>query len=150
MSKSAPGRPWFFKSFVAVSGIALVFLIIWARSLKEESAPELTFQTDAATRRNLDAGVEEIPHIGDAEILKRQQLRYCLSEGIRLEAASRQANRQNQDHARRLSQMSADHGARCAGFRYKVKRGKSDLEQAQAEVESRRAELETAGRSRFQ
>ena len=150
MNKSThPPLSKFLKWFLILSAPIFAALVIWAMSIKEESTPELTFATDASTSQSLNGEFEQIPHIGTQEILKVPQIIYCLAEAIRLEAASGQKNPKNQDHTRRFNQMTADYQARCSSFKYKSKGGKSDLDSAKATVESRRTELEVAGRSRF-
>jgi hypothetical protein len=116
---------------------------------KVSNEPVLTFVTDSATQRNLSGGVERVPPMGTSEVLSKPEIRYCLSESTRLDAAAVHAKAENADHTRLIAQMRADFQGRCGSFKYKVKRGNSDLESVSKEVERLRNDLYAAGSSRF-
>jgi len=88
---------------------------------------------------------EERPPAGTNNVLTSAQLRYCVAEKIRLDAAEGAINNYNQAHVDRFNEMVADYNGRCGQFRYRS----GALESARAEVERFRGALEADGRARF-
>ena len=89
--------------------------------------------------------IEDKPPIGTNHVLGVAQIRYCLSENIRLEAAKGALNNYMETDVDRFNAMVADYNSRCSEFRYR----RGTLESAQSEVERNRRALEAEGRSRF-
>ncbi len=88
---------------------------------------------------------EETPPGGSNNVLTSAQLRYCIAEDIRLEAAKGVINNFNDAHVERFNAMASDYNSRCGQFRYRS----GSLEAARADVESYRTSLEADGRARF-
>jgi hypothetical protein len=88
---------------------------------------------------------EERPPIGTYHTLNQAQLRYCLAEKIRMDAAERILNNYIQLDVDRYNGMVSDFNSRCGQFRYR----RGSLESARADVERFRVLLEAEGRSRF-
>ncbi len=88
---------------------------------------------------------EERPPVGTNNVLTSAQLRYCVAEKIRLDAAEGAISNYNETHIDRFNEMVADYNGRCGQFRYRS----GALEGARAEVERFRGALEADGRARF-
>ena len=89
--------------------------------------------------------IEDKPPVGTNYVLSISQIRYCLSDQIRLEAAKGVLNSYVKSDVDRFNAMIADYNSRCGEFRY----SRGSLESARFEVEQNRKVLETEGRSRF-
>jgi hypothetical protein len=88
--------------------------------------------------------MEQLPPIGPDRVLEAAQIRYCLSEDIRLEAARNVANADTD--VDRFNSMINDYNSRCASYRYR----RQVYESVQREVQSNRASLQAEGVARFQ
>ena len=89
---------------------------------------------------------EEVqPPVGQNLVLSMPQIRFCLAEDIRMEAAKSALNGYSDEDVDRFNAMVSDYNSRCGSFRYRS----GALESARRDVESHRGELQTEGRSRF-
>jgi hypothetical protein len=88
---------------------------------------------------------EILPPVGSSLTLSRDQIRYCLSEDIRLEAARAAVDSYSQFDVSRFNSMITDYNNRCSNFRYR----QGSLESVRVEVEANRYQLQTAGAARF-
>jgi hypothetical protein len=88
--------------------------------------------------------IEQLPPIGPDRVLDAAQIRYCLSEDIRLEAAREVVNADAD--VNRFNSMINDFNTRCANYRYR----RQVFESVQREVQSNRASLQAEGVARFQ
>ncbi|WP_265706358.1 peptidoglycan-binding domain-containing protein, partial [Verminephrobacter aporrectodeae] len=86
-----------------------------------------------------------MPPVGTNNVLTSEQLRYCVAEEIRLNAAKEVTNNYNDSDVDRFNGIVADYNSRCGQSRYRS----GSLEGARAEVERYRAVLEADGRARF-
>ncbi len=98
-------------------------------------------QLDGRTNRP----AEEIPPVGTKLVLGPAQIRYCLSEDIRIEAARTALNNYLESDVDRFNAMIGDYNSRCSDFRYRS----GSLESAKTLVERNRPTLEAEGRARF-
>lgn len=89
--------------------------------------------------------LEEQPSVGTNNVLGPAQIRYCLAEDIRLEAAKGALNNYIGSDVDRFNAMVADYNGRCGQFRYR----RGALESARAEIEGIRSLLQIEGRNRF-
>lgn len=154
-----------------VHGIVLIALIagfgalaVWGSKLETPAPPPTTNEqppsqapepsapavVEAAVPPAPDAGtptgsVEEQPPVGRNMVLTANQIRYCLSEGIRIGAARSHVNTYNGSDVDRFNAMVADYNSRCSSFRYQS----SDLERVRSEVEVDRTRLTQEGAARF-
>ncbi len=85
------------------------------------------------------------PPVGNGITLSPNQIRYCLSENIRIDGAQGVLNRYNDSAINRYNNMIADYNSRCSNFRYR----QGSLESVRAGVEANRARLLTEGAARF-
>lgn len=78
--------------------------------------------------------------------LSSSEIRYCVSEDIRIGAAKSVVNAYVEWEVDRFNQMVSDYNARCGMYQY----SRGTLESVRSSVEKRRAELEAEGRARIQ
>lgn len=88
---------------------------------------------------------ETEPPVGQALVLSRDQIRYCLAEDIRLDGARSALNNYSDYDVDRFNMMVADFNSRCGNFRYRT----GALEGARREIEPYQSLLLSEGRSRF-
>jgi hypothetical protein len=84
-----------------------------------------------------------MPPLGADRVLGAAQIRYCLSEDIRLEAA-RDAVSVDAD-VDRFNAMIEDYNTRCSNYRYR----REVFESVQRQVQANRMALQTEGIARF-
>lgn len=89
--------------------------------------------------------IESLPPVGTGILLSEDQIRYCLAEGIRLDAARGAVNQYNQSDISRFNGMISDYNSRCSQFRYR----QGSLESVRAQVEAERFQLQSEGAARF-
>ena len=88
---------------------------------------------------------EDKPPIGSSLVLSTAQIRYCLAEDIRMEAAKAVVNSYSDGDVHRFNAMVADYNSRCGNFRYRS----GALESARREIEPYRSQFQGEGRSKF-
>lgn len=139
-----------------ILGIGAVIGVLWLLSSGSENRTPVS---DAANKPQVQrpqfASVEQArpssqpfedkPPVGANHVLGPPQLRYCLSEEIRLQAAEGVVNTYVEWQVDRFNAMINDYNSRCGQFRYR----RGSLERARAEVEQNRRALEADGSSRF-
>jgi len=140
--KQAPGIS---KGAKWLIGIGLLFGIPFLSGLfnnqSQSTKPtQATVNTAAST-----ATTEQIPPIGTGRSLGPAEIRYCLSEDIRLEAARGVVNDYSDSQINRFNAMVDDYNSRCGRFRYNP----GTLASVKADVERNRSALEAQGHRRF-
>ncbi len=88
---------------------------------------------------------EEIPPTGTANSLSISQIRYCIAEDIRLNAAKGAVDNYSKSDITQFNAMVSDYNSRCGKYRYK----RGYLERAQSDIEPFRSVVEAEGRSRI-
>lgn len=88
---------------------------------------------------------EEKPPVGTDLVLSVPQIRYCVAEDIRLDAAKGAINNYVETDVDRFNAMVADYNSRCGQFRYR----RGALESARSDIETIRSLLQAEGQSRF-
>ena len=78
-----------------------------------------------------------MPGVGQHLALDEPEIRYCLSQKIRIEGARSVVNDTFQYQIDRFNQLIEHYNSRCSSYRYKP----SVMSRVQAEVESRRGSL---------
>ena len=111
------------------------------------TAPAPSYQPSPAQARPQapTRPLEDKPSVGTNNVLGTAQIRYCLAEDIRLEAAKGALNNYVESDVDRFNAMVADYNGRCGQFRYR----RGTLESARAEIEGIRSLLQIEGRNRF-
>jgi len=88
----------------------------------------------------------EVPPLpGTSQPLTTSQIRYCISEGVRLDAGRTVVDQFSELAVQRFNSMVNDYNRRCGQFTYRP----GSLEAVQREVSQRRPQLEAEGRARF-
>lgn len=141
-------------------GIGIILLWLMFDSDKKSSSPSVSYSNSSSSPATVDAPsghpsddqiqtvgspTEKMPLAGNNNVLTTPQIRYCLAENIRLDAAKTVVNNYSESDVDRFNEMVADYNSRCSEFRYR----QGALEGARAEVERNRAQIEAEGRSRF-
>ena len=85
------------------------------------------------------------PSVGRNNVLTTAQIRYCLAEKIRLDAAESVINNFIDSDVIRYNGYVNDYNSRCGEFRYR----QGALESARRDVEPYRSQLQAEGRGRF-
>lgn len=85
---------------------------------------------------------EEMPPVGTGLALTANQVRYCLSEDVRLETIRTIADHTSATQIGNFNARIGDFNARCANYRYR----KSDMERVRSDVESNRYQLQMQAR----
>ncbi|WP_298285240.1 hypothetical protein [Acidocella sp.] len=88
---------------------------------------------------------ETMPSVGMGQSLTTDELRYCLAEKVRMDAARAVVNGYDWPQVDRFNAMVADYNSRCGEFRYRP----SSMSIAQDDVNAHRFELEQEGRDRI-
>lgn len=87
---------------------------------------------------------EDMPTPGSGKVLADNQIRYCLSQDIRLTGWGAAVDHYSQTAIDSFNAAVSDYNARCSNYKYR----RGSLEMVRSEVESRRASLEADGRSK--
>ncbi len=95
---------------------------------------------------NLGLALELRPPVGTDNKLNEAQIRYCLSEKIRIDGAKSSVNLYIPAEVDRFNATVADFNSRCAEFSCQ----RSTMESIQLEVDSKRSTLLADGAGRFQ
>jgi hypothetical protein len=152
-SSGSSGIKWVF-------GAAAFIFVVWliGKSSKQETTPTYSppsvaapapsptvisppapAPTPAQSASPRPSGViGEKPPVGEAHVLDREQIWYCLSEKIRLDAIEPIVNTSRNWEVDQFNVSVADYNSRCGHFRYR----RGSLESVRAEVEARRSEIE--------
>lgn len=88
---------------------------------------------------------ENKPSVGRNNVLTTAQIRYCLAERIRLDAAEAVLNNYDDTDVNRYNGYVDDYNSRCGEFLYRP----GSLESARRDVEVYRGQLQAEGRGRF-
>lgn len=88
---------------------------------------------------------EERPPIGTNLAFNTAQIRYCVAEKIRVEAAREITDNYSETEIGRFNAMVNDFNSRCGEFRYR----RGTLESARADVEAHRSAIVQEGRARI-
>ncbi len=140
-------------------GIAVVIGLIWLANQSDNNRPSKpTYYPGAPSTSRAPAGQPAIaqpqtpsrsseskPSVGRNNVLSTAQIRYCLAEKIRLDAAETVLNNYSDSDVDRFNGYVNDYNSRCGEFRYR----QGALESARRDVDPYRNQLQIEGRSRF-
>jgi hypothetical protein len=163
-NQSLPPSPGLKFGVLLGIGAAILGLVLWATGRKDgqpHTRPASGAQAVVAVaaspppaRRPATAAVplappselwmENKPPAGEGLRLNHDQIRYCLSEDIRLQAWLGAVNNSSAASKDAYNAGADDYNARCGHFQYR----RGLLEIVRAEVEARRPDLEREGRAR--
>ena len=88
---------------------------------------------------------EDMPPVGSGLAFTDNEIRYCLSQNIRLDGAQSVLNKYSQADVDRYNAMINDYNSRCGNFQYTP----GALQSIQAEVNASSATLQSQGESLF-
>ncbi len=141
-----------------VLGIAAVIGVLWliGEADKSPSSPAPSYTpparnttpsySAAPTQPQVPSRPDEAkPPVGQNLVFSTAQIRYCLAEDIRMDAAKAVLNNYSDSDVDRFNAMVADYNSRCGNYRYR----NGALEGARRDIEPYRGQLQTEGRSRF-
>ncbi len=139
-------------------GVAAVIGVFWligkADKSPSSSAPSYTptalntapSYSAAPTQPQVPSRPDEAkPPVGQNLVFSTSQIRYCLAEDIRMDAAKSVLNNYSDSDVDRFNAMVADYNSRCGSYRYR----NGALEGARRAIEPYRSQLQAEGRSRF-
>ena len=86
---------------------------------------------------------EERPNVGDGLLFNDNQIRYCLSQKIRMAGWNSTVDSYNQSSVAAFNEMVRDYNLRCSHFKYH----QGDLERVQRQVDERWDKLNADGRA---
>jgi hypothetical protein len=134
-----------YRGKLIVGGLA-VAVVIWVVA-DQGSNSSNTPVTSAATYTQASPGslVEARPPVGTDLVLSSAQIRYCLSEKIRLEGAQNVVDTHSQPNVDRFNSMVNDYNSRCGSFRYQA----GTLKAVRGQVEANQSQLQSEGAARF-
>lgn len=89
-------------------------------------------------------GVEK-PPVGTDRLLDSAQIRYCLTEKIRVQAIESVVNADRESEIVNFNALVGDYNSRCGQFRYR----QDDLDRVQGEIEPKSAELAQAAKRKW-
>lgn len=84
---------------------------------------------------------EEMPPVGSGLLLNTSQIRYCLSQKIRMSAWQSQVNSYSETSVNAFNEAVNDYNVRCSNFKYRS----GTLESVRSEVEANRYALTQQG-----
>jgi len=140
-------------------GIAAVIGVIWLASQTDHKRSSVPARASGSSSTSVTPApalpvapppvpsrpTEEKPSVGRNSVLTTAQIRYCLAEKIRLDAAEVVINNYINSDVERFNGYVTDYNSRCGEFRYR----QGALESARRDVEPYRAQIQLEGRSRF-
>jgi hypothetical protein len=128
--------------------VAIVF-ISWINSSGKQSGNTYKQPTSSTPGSNTvytpSAPSEVMPPVGTNNVLSSDQIRYCLSEKIRIETIRNSLDNYLKADVNKFNIMVSDFNSRCSQYRYR----RGALQSVQREVDANRLTLEFEGRARM-
>jgi hypothetical protein len=150
-SGGSSGGKW----LLGIGAVIGVIWLVWASGNKNTSSPSSYTPSNYATAPTSQSSVsepqaprrpsEEMPPAGRDHVLGAAQIRYCLAEDIRMEAAKGSLSSYADSDVDQFNAMVADYNSRCGAFKYRS----GALESARSDIEPFRFELAAEGRGYF-
>jgi hypothetical protein len=129
-----------------VVGGLIAMAVIWAIADQGNNSSTSPTEPAATYTPAPEPPIEARPPVGTDIVLSNAQIRYCLSEKIRLDGAQHAVNAYSQSDVDRFNVMVDDYNNRCGSFRYMS----GALEAVRAQVNANRLQLQSEGAARFQ
>jgi len=112
-----------------------------------QSKPRVTANpTPTSSSKSTKTNLESKPPVGKNNVLNRAQMRYCLSEKIRLDSMENFLDNYSDQEVDWFNRDIGDYNSRCSEFRYK----QGSLQSVRKKVEVNRWSLEQEGKQRVQ
>jgi len=142
LAPTAPEPPFWSKPwFKWTAGFIILLIVVAAFSDKKEVSPGYSSSGNSGTTSTYTSSYEEMPPIGNGLTLTSDQIRYCLSEKIRIEGWETNVNTYSDVSVNTFNNAVENFNMRCSSYRYK----KYAMESVSSQVEARRAELYAEG-----
>tara|TARA_R110001592_G_scaffold280946_3_gene548360 strand:+ start:21682 stop:23139 length:1458 start_codon:yes stop_codon:yes gene_type:complete len=139
-------------------GIAVVIGLIWLANQSDNNRPSRSTYSPGSSTSTVPASQPSItqpqvpsrpseskPSVGRNNVLSIAEIRYCLAEKIRLDAAETVLNNYSDSDVDRFNAYVNDYNSRCGEFRYR----QGSLENARRDINPYSSQLQAEGRSRF-
>ncbi|MAE92190.1 MAG: hypothetical protein CMI67_21900 [Pelagibaca sp.] len=139
-------------------GIAVVIGLIWLANQSDNNRPSRSTYSPGSSTSTVPANQPSItqpqvpnrpseskPSVGRNNVLSIAEIRYCLAEKIRLDAAETVLNNYSDSDVDRFNAYVNDYNSRCGEFRYR----QGSLENARRDINPYSSQLQAEGRSRF-
>ena len=139
-------------------GIAVVIGLIWLANQSDNNRPSRSTYSPGSSTSTTPASQPSIaqpqvpsrpseskPSVGRNNVLSIAEIRYCLAEKIRLDAAETVLNNYSDSDVDRFNAYVNDYNSRCGEFRYR----QGALESARRDVNPYSSQLQAEGRGRF-
>lgn len=139
-------------------GIAVVIGLIWLANQSDNNRPSRSTYSPGSSTSTAPASQPSIaqpqvpsrpseskPSVGRNNVLSIAEIRYCLAEKIRLDAAETVLNNYSDSDVDRFNAYVNDYNSRCGEFRYR----QGALESARRDVNPYSSQLQAEGRGRF-
>lgn len=149
-SESKPSRFLAADKWIVGGALAVVGLVYLFGGSRSREAPSSRSDTAASMKPPPPAPVwtsipvESTPPLGTGLTLSNDQIRYCLSQKIRLTEWNQHVNQYSTTSVSSFNAGVEDYNARCGDFRYRT----GTLENVRSEVEGRRLQLQAEARAR--
>ena len=131
------------KWMIGISIVIGIFWLIGESDRRGSSRPAASYPSGPAQAPG--SLVEAMPPVGQGMVFTTAQIRYCLAEEIRINAAETVLNNYSDYDVDRYNAMVADYNSRCSNYRYR----RGALEGARRDVEPYRSQLVDDGRGRL-
>lgn len=141
--QNSGGFGWLWAVFI---GFIVIIFLSSNSGTSNNNAPVASSPTPSvvATTPPVVAWQEEKPPEGKGRTFSSNEIRYCKSESIRVDAMQAALNEKSSEEIRRFNRVVSDYNGRCADYKYR----NGTLEPVIAEIERNRSRLADQGRSR--
>ncbi|CCQ09840.1 Peptidoglycan-binding domain 1 [Pseudoalteromonas luteoviolacea B = ATCC 29581] len=128
-----------------VLGIVFVLYLIGQNNSSSSKRTNTSSYSNSSSSSSSSRPSETKPPVGKNQVLSTSQIRYCLAESIRLEAAENLVNNNSQYQVDLYNNYVGDYNARCSEYRYRT----SSMSSAKRYIDDYRATIRAEGRNRF-
>lgn len=131
------------KAFWWIVGIIFVIWIISQEDSGTSSSSRSSSSGYSSSSYQSDsyADTESMPPVGQNNILNRSQIRYCLSQEIRIDTIQNGLNNYSDYEVSMFNSLVNDYNSRCGSFRY----SSGSLESVRRQVEASRSSISAQG-----
>lgn len=126
--------------------IAGIIFVIWIfsqedRGTSSSSSSSSSGYSSSSYQSNSYEETESKPPVGQNNVLNRSQIRYCLSQEIRIDTIQNALNNYSDFEVSMYNSLVSDYNSRCSSFRY----SSGSLESVRRQVEANRTSITSEG-----
>jgi hypothetical protein len=134
--RSGKGLGWWIAAGIAA-------LIVWGalNQPPPRTAGSSSPRSKDIATSSVNVTAERVPAVADNAVLGDAEIRYCVFQGKRLEAAAAAVDKYSETQIDRYNALVNDYNGRCSSFRYRA----DALERIRREAETNRAQLGREG-----